>query len=176
MKVDRHALIALVIVGCGTSVPASSEKQQKPEPEMGGDQYALLADIRAAEEAEPDTRPERFDDVMRAWRGRRVRWEVAVLAPLCARSEACVALPFDHARLEDGSGQGWLPRLDLDAAEHARIRRACEGRTTCVIGIDASVSHVRLSTELPTAVTLGGVRLVSVRAVASDEAWARQPS
>jgi hypothetical protein len=86
-----------------------------------------------------------------------------------------VVLPFDHARLTERSGQGWLPRVELEPEQHARIRDACEGSSACVVTLEASVKEVRLTTELPTAVTLRAARMISARAPSPGESWARAP-
>ena len=142
----------------------------------GADPYALLADIRDAHAADRDSRAARLDDVSRTWRGKRVRWELGLLGPLCPSASGCVALPFDQARLDEPSGQGWLPRLELAPEEHARIGAACEEQPLCVVAVEATVSRVRLSTELPTAVTLAEVRMLSARGPAAAESWVRYPA
>jgi len=178
------ALVAIlscaVLVACGGAggepvAKASGAPKSIPVAD-GADPYALLADIRDAHAADRDGRAARLDDVSRTWRGKRVRWELGVLRPLCPNASGCAALPFDQARLDEPSGQGWLPRLELEPEEHARIVAACEEQPLCVVEVEATVSRVRLSTELPTAVTLAEARMLSARGPAAAESWVRYPA
>ena len=187
MRPERAFVVVALLCACEHAGPAGSEKTAKEiaAPIERTDQYALLADIRDARAVDRSERDLRYAEVTRAWRGRRVRWDVGVLEPLCARPDACVVLPFDNARLDERSGQGWLPRIELDAEEHARIRDACAQRAesrgsarpqgACVITVEASVKGVRLTSELPVAVTLEAARMISARSAGPAESWARAP-
>ena len=177
MRPELASALLAVVAACADADPGAAAKAKKAiaAPSESADQYALLADIRAAQSADRDERDQRYAEVSRGWRGRRVRWEVAVAAPLCARPDACMVMPFDHTRLTERADQGWLPRVELSAAEHARIREACTTTQPCVVALEATVREVRLTTELPTAVTLREARMVSARALRSHESFARAP-
>lgn len=139
------------------------------------DQYALVRDIGSAQTVDANDDPEALARVTRAWQGRRYRWELAYLPALCQSADRCVLAPFDHARFERRVAQGWLPRLELDDKSFAALRKSCHSYTQCIVEIDARLAKLRLSTELPTQVSLDSVEVRGARQARPNESWVVAP-
>jgi hypothetical protein len=182
----RHLLMFALfasLLGCtksetkdGPPPPTTSASAAVARVEVDGrDQYALANDIVTALAADPDEDPDALGRVRKAWQGRRFRWELAYLPALCARADRCTVAPFDHARFKRPVAQGWLPRLQLDETSFASLKRACKDHPLCVVRVDARLTKLRLSTELPTQLALDSVEVVGARAPRSGESWIVKP-
>jgi len=138
------------------------------------DQYALVADLEAALRLGEDDRDAAYDDLRRAWAGRRYAWEAFFVPVLCARADACAVVPFDHARRAAPIVQGWLPRLRLDGAGLAALHDACAPHAACVVRFEGTLAEITVSTALPTALTFSDVKIAGARDAAPGEAWFRR--
>lgn len=146
-----------------------------PTPERSDrDQYALAADIAGAETGPDGSVGSALARARAEWRGRRYRWEVRFVPPLCQDADRCVVSPFDHARLAETRAPGWLPRLALDDGQHARLLALCADHRACVVTVEATLTELELSEDEPTTVTLADVRVVSARAATEGESWIRR--
>jgi hypothetical protein len=189
--------LALIGAGCTRATAATPPPLAAPAPAIGTepgtmgpgagavtaaaapvldarDQYALVADLEAALRLGEDDRDAAYDTVRRAWAGRRYSWEAFVVPMLCARADACVVVPFDHARRATPIVQGWLPRLRLDGTALAALRTACAAHAACVIRFEGTLAELNVSTALPTALTFSDVKIAGARDAAPGEAWFRR--
>jgi hypothetical protein len=150
--------------------PASAAKPA-PAPVDRRDQYALARDIVAALTVDAEADPDALPKVIKAWQGRRFRWELAFIPALCTQPDRCVVAPFDHKRFERPIGQGWLPRLELDKKTFAALRERCKSYQQCIIEVEARIEKLRLSAELPTQLTLNEVQIERAREAQPTESW-----
>lgn len=134
--------------------------------------YALAKDVADALSEPSLTRAQSLEAVRTDWQGKRYRWEVGVLAPLC-RLGACTVFPFDHATAEDRIVAGWLPRLDLSKEVHADLIERC-GPRLCVATVEATLETFVFSAEEPTSLTFSDVSVLDVRERRDDESWVRR--
>jgi hypothetical protein len=98
--------------------------------------------------------------VRSSWVGKRYRWTVRVVEPLCRSRDACNVLPFDRTGRDRDVIQGWMPRLVLDDGAFAAIQRACTGRPRCEIAVEGTLSRLVADTENPTSVEFSQIRVL----------------
>ena len=124
-------------------------------------QYDLA---RALAEVEKSRDPDRvalgYHEIRTSWTGKRYRWRVRVIEPLCRSRVACNVLPFDRAGRDKAIVHGWMPQLILDEASFAAIRRTCAGVPSCEIGVEGTLSQLTLDTENPTSLQFRDVNLL----------------
>jgi hypothetical protein len=125
------------------------------------DQYDLARAMTEAERSrDPDKVARGYHEIRASWTGKRYRWRVRIVEPLCRRADACNALPFQRAGKDKSLVHGWMPRLLLDGANFAAIRRACTGKPSCDVDIEGTLSQLRLDTENPTSLEFRDVRVL----------------
>ncbi len=139
-------------------------------------QYALIDDLDEALAAPAGEQARRYGEVKSAWLGRRVRWEVRYVPALCARADSCFVVAVDYSQSKKRIIQGWLPRFEIDAAMHEKIQKDCAPHLACVIDVEAKITRLVASADLPTAVTFGEVSLIGARDEKSTESWGRAPA
>ena len=159
-------LVALGLGGCASAPPS-------PEPRSvdDRDQYALLTELRTAEASGSALSAQR---VRTNWLGRRYRWEVHVLPALCRPGAPCHALPFDNARLDFVTRQGWLPRLDLDEAQQRTVAQWCERHEGCVIQFEGTLTTFQFAPDEYTRIGFSDVVPLGARPVAAGERWGQR--
>lgn len=168
--------LTLSCIGCSAE-PATLWDKSADKPEVavdGRDQYELALAVVGARAVDPEEDPAALSRVVSAWQGRRYRWEVRWVAPLCSSPDACVVAPFDHNRFEQPVVQGWLPGLTLQPEQHAQIATMCDGLQGCVLTFEAELGSLVLSHELPTSVHFDDVEVIGARAMRGDESWVRR--
>ncbi len=149
--------------GAALSVPTPAESAEPvgPAEDDPRDQRQLALDIRAAEALRgSDATAVQLQKVRRDWLGKRYHWQVTVLPQLCSRAERCNVLPFDMLGEERKLVQGWMPRLDLDADNFAKLQRQCADKGRCEIAFAGTMSKLTLSTERFTAVGFRDVQVL----------------
>lgn len=176
--------VTLLAISCRAEEPAPEAAAAQPVPSASSatdtaasddrDQYALLATIEATI-GDALTRDAGAMAAVRAdWEGRRYRWEVAFVPQLCRSPEACHVRPFDHGRLGGRRiQQGWMPQLELDAAEVAAIGKRCAGHRVCVLDIEATLREFVFDPEFATALRFSDVVLHGARDATATESWMR---
>jgi len=176
--VIARRLVPLLLVGACTGEPAAAVQASPDRIETVGveddarDQYALLADIEAALGEGLVRDPSAMSNVQQGWHGRRYRWEVAVVPLFCRDAARCFVSPFDHARFPDRRiRQGWMPRLELDAAGFAALQEACNGKPTCVVRFAGTMSQFVFDPEQATQVEFRDVEIIAARDAAAGESW-----
>jgi hypothetical protein len=171
-------LVSLAAFACSTPREKAEPIFMKPaEPAAAAidprDQYALASALSQAQRSQSDVQEQRYDDLRREYRGKRLSWEVRLSPPLCRSAEKCVVLPFDHARSKERIVQGWLPRLELDAKSFAELEQACSPHAGCVFRFEGTLSKLVASPEMATSLSFSDVRIVRARAEAPAESWGR---
>ena len=101
-----------------------------------------------------------YSRIRTSWLGRRYRWNVRVVEPLCRSRDACNVLPFERGSSDRKIVYGWMPRLVLDDAGFAAIQRACTGKPACRVDVEGTLSGFVLDTERPTSLELSQVRVL----------------
>ncbi|HTE54289.1 MAG TPA: hypothetical protein VK698_25715 [Kofleriaceae bacterium] len=101
-----------------------------------------------------------YQKIRTAWMGRRYRWRVRVLEPLCRSRDACNVLPFDRGGRDKAIVYGWMPHLVLDDTGFAAIQRACAGKSSCQVDVEGELTAFVLDTENPTSLELSKVRVL----------------
>lgn len=116
-------------------------------------------------------------DVVSAWGGRRVRWEMMRVQPLCARASDCLAAPFAIGRVAGARQYAFLARLAFrDELEHRRMTEACaEHALECVITYEGTLA-LTFEPGTPAGMSLFEVRFVSARRRRDDEHYLSRPS
>lgn len=137
------------------------------------EQYALVKQVAAAR-ADDDRADAALDAVRKSWQGRRYRWEMRFVGPLCQRAEACVVAPVDYNRFDDRIVQGWLPSLKLSEGAHAKMASQCQDHARCVVRFEGKLSELVLSTQLPTSMTLEDIEVLGVRPASASESWIKR--
>ena len=146
----RIALLLAVIAACGKT--ASAPAPTAPPPLA----HATQADL-AREIADAD-RLGTWSEIVHRWRGQTVRWTVTRQRLLCRSAEDCNVAAFP---IERPAKQGWMPQLSFAPGQFDELARRCGDQEQCEITIEATVSKLEVSPELPTSVQLSGVRIVS---------------
>lgn len=175
----RFALLLLCLAAFACQKPSEKSEpvstQAAPAPSVidPRDQYALASALSDAQRSKPDAQEQRYDDVRREFRGKRLSWEVRLSPALCRSREQCVVLPFDHAHQKQRIVQGWLPRLELDEKSFADLGRLCSPHAACVFRFEGKLDKLIASPELPTSLSFSDVRIVNARAESPTESWGR---
>ncbi len=124
-------------------------------------QYDLAAALTEVERSrDPDQVALGYEKIRASWTGKRYRWRVRVIEPLCRSRDACNVLPFDRAGRDKAIVHGWMPQLLLDDTSFAAIGRSCSGKPSCEIGIEGTLSELTLDTENPTSLQFRDVRVL----------------
>lgn len=97
-----------------------------------------------------------YAEVVRSFRGRRYRWPLYLVAPLC-RPDRCNVLAFERIGREHGVVQGWLPRLEIESGQRARLLERCAGQSPCRFVAEVRLAELVASPERFTSVTLDEV-------------------
>jgi hypothetical protein len=169
---------ALLLCLCACQKP-SDPAPVKPAPPAAPvidtrDQYAFASALSQAQRSPPEEQEQRYAELRRDYRDKRLSWEVRFSPTLCRSGDRCVVLPFDHARSKERIVQGWLPRLELNAAGFEELERACAPHAACVFRFEGTLEKLIASPELPTSLSFSDVRVVRARAETSSESWGRK--
>ncbi len=146
----------------------------EPKGPKSTEAVALALALDAVSQVPGPDQPDAYLDLARTWNNRTYRWEGAYVEPMCRMASACALAPFDRARYEGTALQGWMSRLTLDEAQHARLRALCEGKPSCVVEFEGRMS-VRASVATFTAVSFDHVEILGVREAREGEYWFGTP-
>jgi hypothetical protein len=136
------------------------------------DQYQLA---HLLEEATRDGVGTELRRLHNDWIDRRYRWEVAYTPVFCRDGERCAALPFDHARLQSSTPHGWLPQLEIDAAQRRSLAERCaELEGQCVFEFEATMTQFEVGLERATTIGFEDVTLTGFRTARATESWVRR--
>ena len=126
-----------------------------PIPSDVRSQLDLARALDAVERGDPDLRAEGYEDIVQSFEGRRYRWTLQLIAPLC-RADQCNVLAFDRGG-RGLVGQSWMPRLELIGDQRETLLDRCAGKSPCAFEISGRLSKLIASTEQFTSVTFDQV-------------------
>lgn len=158
--------------GAAPPEEAASRPSAEAVPDLDErDQYALLRAIVEAKSASEEDQASLMEAVRASWVGRRYRWEVLALPPLCRRPSSCAIALVDYERMGGRPGTGFLPILSMTAPVHRDLLARCESHPPCVLAFEGELRELTLSPGQPTSMRLELTRILATRAMAEDEAW-----
>lgn len=150
-------LLVAAAAACGKTdrpapAPAASAVHLAPAPLA----HASQADL-AREVADAD-RLGTWQDVQQRWQGQTVRWTVTRQRLLCRSADDCNVAAFPIQR---PARQGWMPQLAFAPGQYDVLAGLCGTREQCDVTVEATLSQLDVSPELPTRVQLSNVRIAS---------------
>lgn len=155
MRTLHLALMLGCFVGCSRERAPRKERDVALKPQqLDATQHDLAREIDQAD------RRGTWHEVKARWQGQRVAWTVTRQRVLCTAPTACNVAAFPIQR---PAQQGWLPALEMTAAEFAKVEVSCGTAEQCELVIEGTLSDLALSPEMPTNVRLADVRVVSAR-------------
>lgn len=158
--------LCLALAGCRdesrtsrpAAAPAAPAASATLDPRSQHDLARALSEVETSRDRNEASGA--YARVRSSWVGRRYRWTVRVIEPLCQSRDACNVLPFDRTGRDKDVVQGWMPRLVLDDGAFAAIQRACTGRPRCEIAVEGTLSRLVADTENPTSVEFSQIRVL----------------
>lgn len=150
----RIALLLVAIAACGNTDSTPTPAAAAATPATAGP--AMASDL-VREIAEAD-RLGTWGEVVKRWQGRAVRWTVTRQRLLCPSADDCNVSAFPIQR---PAPQGWMPQLSFAPGQFDELSRLCSDSDPCDVTIEATLSRLEASPELPTSVQLSGVRVLS---------------
>lgn len=155
----KHAAVALLLALLSTACERQSlelELPATPRPDAIDPRSPLdlARALDRVERGDPYDADDGYREVVRDFEGRRYRWRVELIAPLC-RADRCNVLAFDREQV----GQSWMPRLLLSPETRRALLSRCAGASPCPVEITARLAKLVASTEQFTSVTLDQVAL-----------------
>ncbi len=155
MRTLHLALILGCVVGCSRERAPRQERDVALKPQLtDATQHDLAREIEQAD------RRGTWREVKERWQGQRMTWTVTRQRVLCAAPTACNVAAFPIQR---PAQQGWLPALEMTAAEFAKVEASCGSAEQCELVIEGTLSELALSGEMPTNVRFADVTVVSAR-------------
>lgn len=153
------ALIA-ALAGCDRAeLPLAQASKAEPGAAIDPRSPRDLADALAAvERGDPAEAADGYARVVRRFQGRRYRWPLYLVPPLCRRGR-CNVLAFDHIGREHGVVQGWMPRLEIDEEQRRLLLERCGERSPCPFVAEVRLAALTASPERFTSVALADVEL-----------------
>ena len=148
-------VVILGLAACTTERAPRRERDVAVRPQLTDATQADLA--REIDDAE---RRGTWREVKQRWQGQRMTWTVTRQPLLCRTPTACNVAAFPILR---PAQHGWLPALEMSAAEFAKVEASCGTAAQCELVIEGTLRELALSAELPTAVRFADVRVVSAR-------------
>jgi hypothetical protein len=118
--------------------------------------HATQADL--AHELADAERLGTWRELQQRWQGQTLRWTVTRQRALCRSADDCNVAAFP---LQRPAKQGWMPLLSFAPGQYERMASACGSREQCDVTIEATLSRLDVSPELPTALQLSDVRLAA---------------
>ena len=158
MKRILVLVLLAVAASCGKAddrTPASSSSSSSQTPARALE-HASAADL--AREIEEADRLGTWRELQHRWQGQTVRWTVTRQRMLCQSADDCNVAAFPIQR---PAKQGWMPQLRFAAGQYDALAAMCGNQEQCEATIEATVSQLDVSPDLPTSVQLSNVRLVS---------------
>lgn len=149
------SLLSLAAVGCTPERAPRKERDVAVRPQLSDATQTDLA--REIDQAE---RRGTWREVKQRWQGQRMTWTVTRQRLLCQTPTACNVAAFPIQR---PAQHGWLPALELTAAEFAKVEASCGTAEQCELVIEGTLSELALSAELPTSVRFADVRVISAQ-------------
>ena len=146
----RTLILLAAACACGKADRAPSPAPTPP-PLAHATQADLARDIADAE------RLGTWSDVAHRWQGQTVRWTVTHRRVLCRSADDCYIAAFPIQR---PARQGWMPQLQFAPGQYDALAGVCGGQDPCEVTIEATLSKLEVSPELPTSVQLSNVQIL----------------
>jgi hypothetical protein len=153
-----NRILPLVILVAACKGDGRTQPAPAPAP-MPALEHATQADL-AHDIADAD-RLGAWRELKQRWQGQTLRWTVTRQRALCSSADDCNVAAFPIQR---PAKQGWMPLLSFAAGQYEALARACDGHEQCEVTIEGTLSKLDVSPELPTALQLSNVRVVSAPA------------
>ncbi len=160
-----------------SSATPSSPATAGPLPIDPRDQYALANAMIEGQQVDPDEQPASFARVHGSWAGKRYRWSMMRIEPLCRSADDCLVAPFDLGRFAFPLDFSFLPRVAFSSEQHAaHMRDACAPHgLECVVTFEATLSDFQFELGIPPGLTLTDAHFVSARRRNADEYFLSRP-
>jgi hypothetical protein len=146
-------ILPLVIVLAACKGEGRPQPAPAPAPTL---EHATQADL-AQDIAEAD-RLGTWHEVQQRWQGQTLRWTVIRQRALCSSAEDCNVAAFPIQR---PAKQGWMPLLSFAPGQYEVLATACGSQERCEVTIEGTLRKLEVSPELPTALQLSNVRVVT---------------
>jgi hypothetical protein len=148
-----HRTLILLVAACAC---ACGKADRAPAPAAPPPlAHATQADL-ARELADAD-RLGTWSDVAHRWQGQTVRWTVTRQRLLCRSADDCNVAAFPIQR---PAKQGWMPQLQFAPGQFEVLAGRCGSQDQCEVTIEATLSKLEVSPELPTSVLLSNVQIL----------------
>lgn len=156
------SLLLALVAACDRDADSLDLGAARPAPDAttavdARSQRDLASALDRVERGDRDAADEGYRRVVRSFQGRRYRWTVQLIAPLC-RADRCNVLAFAGGGRGE-TGQSWMPRLELEPDQRQALLDRCAGQTSCRVEFEGRMSKLIASTEQFTSVTFDRVRI-----------------
>jgi len=141
-------LLAATVCACGK---ADRTPSPAPPPLAHATQADLAHDIADAD------RLGTWSNVAQRWQGQTVRWTVTRQRLLCRSADDCNVAAFPIQR---PAKQGWMPQLQFAPGQFEVLASRCGSQDPCEVTVEATLSKLEVSPELPTSVQLSNVQIL----------------
>ena len=149
-----HRTLILLAAACACAC-GKADRAPAPAPTPPPLAHATQADL--AREIADAERLGTWGDVAHRWQGQTVRWTVTHRRVLCRSADDCYVAAFPIQR---PAKQGWMPQLQFAPGQYDALAGVCGGQDPCEVTIEATLSKLEVSPELPTSVQLSNVQIV----------------
>ena len=146
----RTLILLAAVCACG-----KADRTPSPAPAPPPLAHATQADL--AREIADAERLGTWSDVAHRWQGQTVRWTVTHRRVLCRSADDCYVAAFPIQR---PAKQGWMPQLQFAPGQYDALAGTCGGQDPCEVTIEATLSKLEVSPELPTSVQLSNVQIL----------------
>jgi hypothetical protein len=147
-----HRTLILLAAACACG---KADRAPSPAPAAPPLAHAMQADL--ARDIADAERLGTWSDVAHRWQGQTVRWTVTHRRVLCRSADDCHVAAFPIQR---PAKQGWMPQLQFAPGQYDALAGACGGQDPCEVTIEATLSKLEVSPELPTSVQLSNVQIL----------------
>ena len=151
-------LVTLVLAASGAGVFGCKQAEHaRPHAQAARRALAHATQADLAHDLDSADRDGTWEAVRTKWRGQHVTWTVTRHPALCAAPDACHVAAFP---VERPARRGWLPGLELDPQEFAKLAAACGKADSCEVELEGTVHELVVSPEQPTSLSLGEVHVL----------------
>jgi hypothetical protein len=147
----RTLILLAAACACACGKTDRAPAPAAPPPLAHATQADLARDLADAD------RLGTWGDVVHRWQGQTVRWTVTRQRLLCRSADDCNVAAFPIQR---PAKQGWMPQLQFAPVQYEALAGLCGSQDQCEVTIEATLSKLDASPELPTSVQLSNVQIL----------------
>jgi hypothetical protein len=136
----KSALFVLALV-------TACHRREQPRPQVKPAPLAQATQADLAHELEVADHKGTWAEVRHRWQGQALHWSVTRYRSLCSSADSCFVAAFPIAR---PAKHGWMPQLELSAAEYDKLDRACGAAEPCRVQFQGTLRDLSVSAEQPT--------------------------